>query len=138
MAFTQTANGWGNAEKDRSNGEMGATDGRTITLNGVTYTKGLGVHALSDLTFNVGGSGFTSFQSDIGVDDEVGNNGSVVFQVYVDGVLRYNSSTLTGASATQQVSVALSNANTVRLVVTDAGNGATFDHADWANARFIS
>jgi hypothetical protein len=55
--------------------------------------------------------------------------------VYVDGTLKYTSPTLSGSSATQQVSVPLSGANVLRLVVTDAGNGNAFDHADWANAR---
>jgi hypothetical protein len=131
---TAQTNGWGNYEKDRSNGEMGATDGRTLTLNGATYVKGIGVHAASDISFNLAG-GYTSFTSDIGVDDEVGTSGSVVFQVYVDGSLKYTSQTLSGSSATQQVSIPLSGANILRLVVTDAGNGNAFDHADWANAR---
>ena len=50
---TSATNGWGPYEKNMSNGEAGAGDGRTITLNGTTYAKGLGVHASSDLTFNL-------------------------------------------------------------------------------------
>ena len=38
-------NGYGPVERDMSNGGLAAGDGRTITLNGVTYPKGLGVHA---------------------------------------------------------------------------------------------
>lgn len=37
-------NGWGPVEKDRSNGERGATDGNVITIEGQTYAKGLGAH----------------------------------------------------------------------------------------------
>ena len=44
-------NGWGPYEKDRSNNEQAGGDGRVLTLNGVTYAKGLGVHAASDLRF---------------------------------------------------------------------------------------
>src|SRR5205085_12704987 len=33
------------------------------------------------------------------------------------------------------VSVPLSGVTTLRLVVTDAGNGNAFDHADWADAK---
>ena len=49
-------NGWGPVEKDRSNGENGPTDGATLTLNGVTYAKGLGAHAASDVRFALGGA----------------------------------------------------------------------------------
>jgi uncharacterized delta-60 repeat protein len=137
LTWTAMTNGWGSVEKDKSNGEQATGDGRTITLNGVTYTKGLGTHAGSSITYALNGN-YTTFLSDIGVDDEVGNAGSVVFQVYLDNVLSYTSSTLTGSSATQQVNLNITGKTTLRLVVTDAGNGATSDHAEWANARLLS
>jgi hypothetical protein len=78
-----------------------------------------------------------TFNATIGVDDEVGALGSVVFQVYVDNVLRFTSATLTGASASSPVSVSLTGASQLRLVVNDAGDGPSFDHADWADARVV-
>jgi hypothetical protein len=137
LTWTAMTNGWGSVEKDKSNGEQATGDGRTITLNGVTYSKGLGTHANSSITYALNGN-YTSFLSDIGVDDEVGNTGSVVFQVYLDNVLTYTSSTLSGTSTTQQVNLNVTGKTMLRLVVTDAGNGATSDHADWANARLLS
>ena len=89
LPISVNSNGWGPAELDRSNGETGASDGHTITLNGVTYAKGIGVHATSDITYNLNGQ-YTTFFSDVGVDDEVGNNGTVEFFVYVDGVLKFD------------------------------------------------
>ncbi|HVT87667.1 MAG TPA: NPCBM/NEW2 domain-containing protein [Tepidisphaeraceae bacterium] len=132
---TSQSNGWGPFENDRSNNETGATDGHTLNLGGVGYLKGLGVHAASDITYNISGGSYTQFNADIGVDEEVGNAGSVVFQVYVDGNLQYTSPTLTGSSATVPISIPLNGASTLRLVVTNGGNGNTSDHADWANAR---
>ncbi|HVT90262.1 MAG TPA: NPCBM/NEW2 domain-containing protein [Tepidisphaeraceae bacterium] len=139
LNFTVNANGWGQPERDRSNGEQGSSDGHTITLNGQTYTKGIGVHGLSDLTFNLGGQ-YTQFLSDIGVDDEVGNNGSVNFQVYFNGssTAAYDSGKMTGSSATKQITLDVTGVQTLRLVVTNGGDGADFDHADWANARIIA
>jgi hypothetical protein len=131
---TVAQNGWGPYEKDRSNGETGASDGHTITLNGQTYTKGLGVHAASDLRYALNGQ-YTSFQADIGVDDEAGANGSVIFSVFVDGEKVYDSGVMTGSSATKQVSLDVTGKQDLRLYVSDASNGNTFDHADWANAR---
>ena len=134
---TSATNGWGSFEKDTSNGEQAAGDGHTITLNGVTYAKGLGVHASSDLKYNLAGQ-YTTFTSDIGVDDEVANNGSVDFQVLVNGVKVFDSGVMTGSSATQTVSLSLAGANSLELIVSDGGNGNAYDHADWAGARLSS
>jgi len=130
---TQATNGYGPVEKDKSNGEDGAGDGNTITLNSVTYTKGLGVHAASDVRYSI--SGCSRFKADVGVDDEVGANGSVVFQVFAGATKVYDSGTMTGATATKPVDVSISGATLLRLVVTGAGDGVSSDHGDWANAR---
>src|SRR5262249_26851661 len=90
---TTATNGYGPYEKDKSNGEQNANDGKTITVNGTTYAKGLGVHALSDISYNIGGN-YARFQAQIGIDDEVGNNGSVIFQVYLDGTKVFDSGVL--------------------------------------------
>ena len=69
-----------------------------------------------------GGAQCNNFTADIGVDDEVGSRGSVVFQVYGDGVKLYDSGLLTGNSATRRVNVGVVGRQELRLVVTD---GAT-------------
>ncbi|WP_051935669.1 NPCBM/NEW2 domain-containing protein [Deinococcus sp. YIM 77859] len=134
VTYTSATNSWGPIEKDRSNGEQGAGDGRPLTLNGQTYTKGLGVHAHSELVYTLT-TPCTAFTASVGVDDEVGSRGSVIFQVYGDGRLLYDSGRLTGASPTQAVQVDLSGVGTLRLVVTDGGDNIDYDHADWADAK---
>ena len=130
---SSAVNGWGPYEKDMSNGEQAGGDGRTLTLAGVTFAKGLGVHAASDLRYVVP-SGCSAFTASVGVDDEVGTNGSVVFQVLADGAVVFDSGVMTGASATRQVSVSLAGVAQLRLVV--GGNGVVdYDHADWADAK---
>ena len=133
---TAQTNGWGPYERNRSNGEQGAADGRTITLNGVTYAKGLGCHAASDLRFNLNAQ-YQTFLTDIGLDDEVGANGSVVFQVWLDGVKVYDSGVMRGATATKQVTLNVAGKRELRLVVTNGGDNLNYDHADWANARLM-
>ncbi len=138
LAYNATPqNGWGPIERDRSNGETGATDGNTLTINGQTYAKGLGVHAFSTAEFNLNKS-YNKFLAEVGVDDEVGGNGSVQFDVYVDNVLVYRSPVKTGADGASSVNVSVENADVLRLEVTDAGNGIGYDHANWANARLES
>jgi hypothetical protein len=133
-AWSTVTNGWGPAEKDRSNGEQLAGDGLPLTLAGRTYAKGLGVHAGSNIRYAVNAA-CTTFAADIGVDDEVGITGSVVFQVWADSVKLFDSGTMTGASATRSVVVDVAGRQELALVVTDAGNGNGGDHADWADAR---
>ncbi len=129
-----TINGWGPVEPDRSNGELGANDGGTLTLEGVSYAKGLGVHAYSDVRYALTGQ-CSTFEAVVGIDDEVGALGSVVFRVFVDGIERYTSGVMTGSTASATVLVNLVGASELALVVTDGGDGPSFDHADWANAH---
>ena len=44
---------------------------------------------------------------------------------------------ITSASPTQSIEVDLTGRNSLALEVTDAGDGATNDHADWAGARMV-
>jgi hypothetical protein len=127
-------NGWGPAEANRSNGESGSNDGRTITLDGVSYQKGIGVHSDSQLYFTLNGQ-CTTFNAVIGLDDEVGGNGSVYFQVYVDGQMRYMSPLMTGSSPAQNVQVDISGGTTIALYVHNGWDGYAYDHADWADAK---
>jgi hypothetical protein len=128
-------NGWGPYEVDRSNGETGAADGHTITLSGVPYLRGLGVHAPSDVAFNINRACSGSFIADIGVDGEVGAAGSVVFQVFGDGTKLYDSGITRGGDVRKTVNVSVANKAELRLVVTDGGDGKGSDHADWGGAR---
>ncbi|MCU1329156.1 MAG: alpha-galactosidase, partial [Bryobacterales bacterium] len=81
-------------------------------------------------------TGCTAFTTDVGVDDEVGSNGSVIFQVWVDGTKQYDSGLMTGATATKTATLTLSGNTELRLVITDGGtNGINSDHGDWAAAK---
>ena len=134
LVFTQQTNGWGPIERDRSNAESAAGDGRPLTLAGVVYGKGLGVHARADVRFGVP-TGCTRLTAKIGVDDEVGTKGSVVFEVWSGSTRLLRSAVLTGSSATATVDLQISPGTELRLLVTDSGNGQNSDHADWADAR---
>ena len=130
-------NGWGPYERDMSNGELAAGDGGVLTLNSVTYSKGLGVHADSDIRYDLTATAepCATFLSAIGIDDEVGSNGNVSFQVYTDGVLQFSSGTMTGSSATQAVNVDVTGRSELRLVVDRNDGSINSDHADWADAK---
>jgi hypothetical protein len=133
-AWTSMVNGWGPVEKDRSNGDAAVGDGLPLTLNGVTYMKGLGAHGLSDIRFALNG-GCSAFTATIGVDGETAGAGSVGFQLWGDGVKLYDSGVKTGTMAGTMINISLVGARELGLVVTDGGDGNSFDHADWADAK---
>ncbi len=125
-------NGWGPVEKDRSNGELKAGDGRTLKIGGRSYATGLGVHAASEVVVPV--AGFSTFSAEVGVDSEVGAGGSVVFQVWNGTTKLADSGVLRGGQAAKSLVVDVTGASEIRLVVTNAGDTTTGDHADWAAA----
>ncbi|WP_371495785.1 NPCBM/NEW2 domain-containing protein [Kitasatospora sp. NBC_00374] len=134
LTWLSSANGWGPAERDRSNGEQGAADGRPITLNGTVFPKGIGAHAASDIEILTGGH-CSSFTATVGIDDEISGYGDVTFSVRADGATLWTSPTLGSQSAPLAVDVPLGGAQRVHLVVTGVGT-ATGDHGDWGAARF--
>jgi hypothetical protein len=129
-----STNGWGPIEKDLSNGEQQAGDGSALTIADVAYAKGLGVHAASSVGYAIGGL-CTTLYADLGVDDEVGTAGSVVFEVYGDGSLLYQSGAITGSAGATAIQIDVSGVQELQLVVTDGGDGNGTDHADWADLR---
>jgi hypothetical protein len=143
LPFVSERNGYGPVERDMDTGEHDANDGTTITLEGVTYSKGLGQHPMqfwwdppAELVFDLDGQ-YSRFQSDIGIDDRYGMHGTVVFQVYADGVLVFESSVLTGHSPTQGVDLNVTGVQELKLVVLDAFDGFLEDHSVWAGARLF-
>jgi len=108
--------------------------GRPITLRGVTYAHGIGVHGVSEMTIDLNG-GATEFQCLVGIDDDVQKNGSVDCTVIVDGHTAFDSGRLVGGMAPQFVTVPLRGAMTLTLHVVHVGDGDDFaDNADWAGA----
>ncbi|HKQ70871.1 MAG TPA: M4 family metallopeptidase, partial [Polyangiaceae bacterium] len=71
LSWKSATNGFGPVERDRSNGQAAAGDGKVLTLGGTTYSKGLGVHGASDVRFDLAGK-YARFLASVGVDDEVG------------------------------------------------------------------
>jgi len=139
VPLTNADNAVGPAEYETSNGDDSGGDGQMLSLRGEKFMRGFGVHANSELDFDLTGGSYTRFRATVGVDDEVEGNGSVVFQVFVDNesTPRFSSQTLTGEDAALPIDVDISGAKSLRLVVTDAGNDNDFDHGDWAQARLI-
>ncbi len=136
LVWSSEQNGFGPAERDRSNGEDGPGDGGPITLDGQVYAKGIGVHAYSEIDVPLDGL-YDRFFSRIGLDDERdGQCGDVSFEVDIDSVNVYASGSFVDTTPTEIVDLDVSGAQLLTLKVFD--NGATCgDHGDWADARLV-
>ncbi|MCF6228641.1 MAG: NPCBM/NEW2 domain-containing protein, partial [Planctomycetes bacterium] len=113
-----------------------AQGGGAISIRGKVYPKGIGVHAISKLTFDLN-KGFRRFISDIGVDDSAGNLASVEFKVYADGKLVYESGVLRRSGKVKQIDIDVLNVSELVLEVTAADNADIQDRANWANTKLV-
>ena len=121
---------WGELRQDKS------VDQRPLSIGGQKFERGLGTHANSTIRIALGGTA-EQFTSRVGVDDEVGQRGSVTFKISGDGKTLWESGVLRGGGTAQSASVNLRGVKILVLSVGDAGDGIDSDHADWADARII-
>lgn len=110
-----------------------SVDNQPLTLHGVVYPHGIGTHANSQFSVDLKRAA-TRFAAMIGVDDERSGQGSVTFQVWVDGKKVAETGVLHGGDEPHLLSVDLTGARRLSLLVGDAGDGFFNDHADWAGA----
>jgi hypothetical protein len=134
LPFLTSANGWGPVERNMSNGEAGTGDGRTQAIRGVTYAMGVGMHADGEVSVWLGGA-CRSFTSQLGIDDEVPQPGTVNFQVWGDGRLLAESGRVHSWDAVRTITATTTGVRVLTLRATDNGDGKNYDHADWAGAR---
>ncbi|HEY7047071.1 MAG TPA: NPCBM/NEW2 domain-containing protein [Jatrophihabitantaceae bacterium] len=105
--------------------------GGPLTIHGVTYPKGIWLNANAALTYYTGGN-CTRLTADLGLDDSDHGPGTVDYQVFADGAKVYDSGTVTRTTATVHLDQGVTGAQILQLVVTDAGDGVTYDNADIA------
>jgi hypothetical protein len=113
-----------------------SVSGRPLRLAGKSYRRGLGTHSRCELTYALNG-GYQSFAATLGIDQAVGPQGSVVFRVYGDERLLYESPVVHGGDAPIPLNLDVKRVLLLRLEVDFADNGDAADHADWADARLL-
>ncbi len=110
--------------------------GTPLRAGGRLFAKGIGMHSASRLSYALEG-GEQRFEADACLDDHVGAGGSVVFRVFVDQEERYVSPVIRGGDAPVPISVEVSGARQLSLVVDFADRGDELDRANWLNARLV-
>ncbi|HVQ89301.1 MAG TPA: NPCBM/NEW2 domain-containing protein, partial [Actinomycetes bacterium] len=134
LRWRSESNGWGPAEVDMSNGERPAGDGQLMRIGSSQFDKGIGTHAPSRIVIDLP-EGCTTFLADVGLDEEVGDQGTVTFEVVGDGKLLATSGLLFATDDPVPLMADVTGVNQLELVVTPGGDGNAFDHADWGDAR---
>jgi len=120
--------GWGMPSANRT------VEGNPLSVGGKKFERGVGTHAISRMKIDLGGKGLRFFAS-VGVDDEAQERGSVEFYLLGDKKILWQSGVMKKGEAAKQADVDISGITTLGLLVTDAGDGADWDHADWCEAR---
>lgn len=113
-----------------------SVSGAWLRAGGRLYLKGLGVHGAARLTYFLD-KPYRRFEAELAVDDETAGRGSVRFRVFVDGSVKHTSPTMPGREPPVPVSVDLSGAKRLDLVVDFADRADQQDHADWLDARLV-
>lgn len=119
--------GWLTTKNDAS------VTGRPLSVGGRRFERGLGTHAPGEIVYDLGRR-HARFEADVGLDDNGGPAGSVVFRVALDGKPAFDSGLMRTGEPAKHIALDVSGVSELRLTVTDGGNGVQHDHADWASA----
>ena len=122
--------GWGKPQIDRSIRE------KPLSIGGQKFEHGVGTHANSTLWIDLAG-GSDRFLASVGVDDAAGGAASITFKIIGDGKKLWQSGVMKPGQPAKPVDVDLKGVKTLLLLVGDAGDGVGYDHANWADARFL-
>ncbi|UCC29564.1 MAG: NPCBM/NEW2 domain-containing protein [Phycisphaerales bacterium] len=110
--------------------------GGSLSISGRVFEKGLGVHSLTELTFEIAGD-FETFVATIGIDDSVRPRGSVVFRILGDSKILFDSGSVTGADPPRDIIVDVTGVKTLTLTVDYGDELDLCDHANWGDARLL-
>jgi hypothetical protein len=111
-------------------------EGHPLVIGGRTFERGLGTHARSEIEYEIQET-YEQFTAYVGVDQET-HSGSVAFEVWLDGEKVFETPVIYNGDLPVGVSVPVKGKRRMRLVVTNGGDNINYDHADWANAGFVT
>ncbi len=129
LDWTEATAGWGKVQRNQS------IMGKPMMIGGKICPRGIGAHASSRIVYPLPGP-HAAFAATIGKDQEV-TGGSVVFVVQADGQEVFRSGLFRNDTPPQEIRVPIASAKQLTLIVEDAGDDVTADHADWVDARLL-
>jgi hypothetical protein len=108
---------------------------------GRLFLKGVGMHSASRITYDTNGE-YDQFAADLAIDDSTRGKGSVACRVFLDDGsgdwhLKYDSPVIRGGDQPVPITIDVSGAKRMSLLVDFADRGDEQDHVNWLNARLI-
>lgn len=131
MDISAASQGWGTPQINRSIRE------KKLSVGGQEFETGLGTHATFRYIVRLN-KGTQKFISWVGVDDSADSDGkaSVQFRLVADGDEIFISPVMHEGDAPLKIDVDLTEKEILVLSVLPAGDGISFDHANWCDAFF--
>jgi chitodextrinase len=113
-------------------------DNNPLRISNTTYARGLSMHANSEAVFDILPN-TKRFKAVIGIDDEMTQStcGSVVFKVYLDNVLTYESPTLYTNSNGVLIDLNVEGHSQIKLESNIGQDNFYCDHGNFADAKFL-
>jgi hypothetical protein len=113
--------------------------GGRLRSGGAAYLKGLGMHSTSRLAYRLDGK-YKRLKAELALDETAGREGSVVYRVYTadeSGQFKpaYESPIVRGGDPPTAISIDVTGARGLALIVEHADRGDVQDHANWLDAR---
>jgi hypothetical protein len=133
--IVHSTQGWGELGVDVA-AHAANTEAMPLRIRDTIYKTGLGTHAPGEIMLLLDGQ-YLSFEAEAGVQWQGDSVGSVVMQAFVDNQKVFDSGVLRETSHPLSVSVDLTGAGELRLVVSDAGDQINGDLGNWANAKLV-
>jgi len=117
---------WGSVEINKS------VVNTPLTVGGVEYERGLGVHSISRLLYKLDKKA-VAIKGMAGADDNNLFAGHLQFKIVADQKVLWSSGVIKKGDPIQSFDVSLKGKDKVLLLVEECGDGIMYDHADWIN-----
>jgi alpha-galactosidase len=129
LDMTAFSSGWSETKANLS------VSGKTLSIAGKAYDKGVGTHAGSEAYIRLDGhkGRFTAYA---GVDDQANEQASVIFYLFTNKGVAFNSGIMHKGDAPQYIDIDLKGVTELYLVADPSSDGNANDHADWVDATF--
>ncbi len=122
--------GWGEPKVGTS------VQSKPLRLDGKTFKRGIGSHATGAIHVALDGQA-ERFQATVGVNDGTRGRGTVTITAYGDETVLFRSEILRGGGAPVELDLGLTGIRHLVLVMGDGGDDISYDHVDWADAKFV-
>jgi hypothetical protein len=108
-------------------------DNTALKLEGQVYSKGMSMHAYTDVTFNLDGK-YSKLQALVGMDSAVTGDGKPLVKIEADGKELF-AETITRKDKHRELSYDVRGVKQLRIVVSSTGLFDFGDHVDIVNPR---